>query len=146
MRTSQPISEVVPGSTRRASTSQNRIGIEPNGSSSFEQALLYALQAMRLGDFTVRLTGDQTGSAGKIADTFNDIVATTQQMAQQLEHVGNVVGREGKTRQRAKFGLLHGAWGEMETSVNALIDELLWPTDIVHAQLGVFANLPGEEA
>src|SRR5207342_1064092 len=27
-----------------------------------------------------------------------------------------------------KFGLSHGAWGEMETSVNTLIDDLLWPT------------------
>src|SRR6185436_9786240 len=45
-----------------------------------------------------------------------------------LEHVGRVVGREGKTRQRVTFGLSSGAWGEMEGSVNTLIDDLLWPT------------------
>ncbi len=45
------------------------------------------------------------GIAGKIADTFNEIVAANQRMAQQLERVGQVVGREGKTRQRVKFGL-----------------------------------------
>jgi hypothetical protein len=33
--------------------------------------LLRALQAVRDGDFTVRLPGDQTGIAGKVADTFN---------------------------------------------------------------------------
>ena len=35
---------------------------------------------------------------------------------------------EGKTRQRVKFGRSSGAWGEMESSVNTLIDDLLWPT------------------
>ena len=49
-------------------------------------------------------------------------------MAQQLERVGQAVGREGRTRQRVKFGASGGAWGEMETSVNTLIDDLLWPT------------------
>src|SRR4029079_2727598 len=90
--------------------------------------LLSALQSMRVGDFSVRMAGSEVGILGKIADTFNEIVATNERMAQQLERVGHVVGREGKRRQRVKFGLSHGAWGEMETSVNTLIDDLLWPT------------------
>ena len=94
-------------------------------------ALLAAMQAMRSGDFSVRLAGDQTGLAGKIADTFNEIVAANERMAQQLEQVGQVVGREGKTRTRVRFGLVAGAWGDMETSVNTLIDDLLWPTTAV---------------
>jgi len=93
--------------------------------------MLHALQAVRVGDFSVRLPGDRTGLTGKIADTFNEIVAANECMAQQLEHVGQVVGREGKTRQRVKFALSHGAWGEMEGSVNTLIDDLLWPTTAV---------------
>src|SRR5262245_27719308 len=66
--------------------------------------LLDALQAMRSGDFSVRLPRDQTGLAGKIADTFNDIIASNERMAQQLEQVGQVVGRDGRTRKRVKFG------------------------------------------
>src|SRR5713226_7801165 len=93
--------------------------------------MLQALQAVRVGDFSARLPGDGTGLAGKIADTFNEIVAANERMAQQLEYVGQVVGREGKTRQRVKFGLQSGAWGEMESSVNTLIDDLLWPTSAV---------------
>src|SRR5256886_7958859 len=92
------------------------------------QELLHALQAMRSGDFSVRMTGDHLGIEGKIADTFNEIVAANQRMAQQLERVGQVVGREGKTRQRVKFGLASGSWADMEGSVNTLIDDLLWPT------------------
>ncbi|QIO35621.1 HAMP domain-containing protein [Bradyrhizobium sp. 1(2017)] len=90
--------------------------------------LLLALQAMRSGDFSVRMSGDYLGIDGKIADTFNEIIAANQRMAQQLELVGQVVGREGKTRQRVKFGLASGSWADMEGSVNTLIDDLLWPT------------------
>jgi len=99
-----------------------------NGKSDPQQDLLHALQAMRSGDFSVRMTGDHLGIEGKIADTFNEIVAANQRMAQQLERVGQVVGREGKTRQRVKFDLASGSWADMEGSVNTLIDDLLWPT------------------
>src|SRR5205807_8790702 len=88
--------------------------------------LLHALQAMRVGDFSVRMAGNQLGIAGKIADTFNEIVAENERMANQLERVGQVVGREGKTRQRVRLGLSGGSWGDMESSVNTLIDDLLW--------------------
>jgi HAMP domain-containing protein/CheY-like chemotaxis protein/signal transduction histidine kinase len=90
--------------------------------------LLRALLAMRGGDFSVRMATDLHGIDGKIADAFNDIVAANERMAQQLERVGQVVGREGKTKQRVRFNLASGAWGEMESSVNTLIDDLLWPT------------------
>ncbi len=90
--------------------------------------LLRVLQAMRIGDFSVRMSSDATGLIGKIADTFNEIVSTNQRIAERLEHIGQVVGKEGRTRQRLRLGLAAGSWGEMENSVNALIDDLLWPT------------------
>src|SRR3954451_17346279 len=102
-----------------------------NGDGFDERQLLHALQAERFGDFSVRLPVDGTGLAGKVADAFNEIVGANQRMAQQLDHVGQVRGREGKTRQRVKLSLAHGAWGDMETSVNTLIDDLLWPTTAV---------------
>ncbi|MBV9549274.1 MAG: HAMP domain-containing protein, partial [Alphaproteobacteria bacterium] len=102
--------------------------------------LLTALQAMQAGDFSVRLPGSQTGIVGKIADTFNEIVSTNELMAKQLERVGEVVGKEGKTRQRVKLGSSKGAWGEMETSVNTLIDDLLWPTAEVTRAIAAVAK------
>ena len=107
-----------------------------NGSRSAENVelselreLLSALQAMKIGNFSVRLPGDRTGVMGKIADAFNEIVADNQRMAIELERVGQAVGRDGKTRQRVKFSNHAGAWSEMETSVNTLVDDLLWPTN-----------------
>src|SRR5665213_2457277 len=35
--------------------------------------MLKALQAVRVGDFSVRLPADQAGISGKIADAFNEI-------------------------------------------------------------------------
>jgi len=102
--------------------------------------LLHALQAMRVGDFSVRMAGDRTGIMGKVADTFNEIVAANERIAGQLERVGQVVGREGKTRQRVRFGLSEGAWGEMESSVNTLIDDLLWPTTEVTRAIAAVAQ------
>ncbi|WP_366512419.1 HAMP domain-containing protein [Hyphomicrobium sp.] len=90
--------------------------------------MLFALRAMREGDFSVRLPGDWPDLWGRAADTFNDIVATNQRMAQQFDQVGQVVGREGMTKQRVRIGSTAGSWGEMETSINSLIDDLLWPT------------------
>src|SRR6201986_4460693 len=114
------------GSKKAAANGHAGAGPELN-----QHELLNALHAMQAGDFSVRLPGHQTGVAGKICDAFNTIVAANQRIAQQLEHVGEVVGHEGKTRTRVRFGLSDGAWADMEGSVNALIDDLLWPTTAV---------------
>ncbi len=103
-------------------------GVDLEDPTGAMRSLLHALQAMRVGDFSVRLPRDQVGLAGKIADTFNDIVAANERMAQQLEQVGEVVGRQGKTRKRVRLGVPSGSWAEMESSINTLIDDLLWPT------------------
>ncbi|HEY3696246.1 HAMP domain-containing protein, partial [Phenylobacterium sp.] len=102
--------------------------------------LLEALQAMRVGDFSVRLPSHLDGEAGRIADAFNDIVSANARMAQQLDRVGEVVGREGKTRTRVRFGLSSGAWGDMEDSVNTLINDLVWPTTQVTRTISAVAR------
>jgi len=102
--------------------------------------VLAALQTMRNGDFSVRLPGSWTGLSGKIADTFNDIVAANQQMAQELNRVGQVVGKEGRTRERLKFHEARGAWGQMEASVNTLVEDLLRPTTEVTRAIAAVAQ------
>ena len=105
MSPSESLTEIVPDSLpSNPPLFENGDGaVEPKGhgngnlEGSFDQhALLHALQAVRFGEFSVRLPGDLTGLSGKIADTFNEIVAANERMAHQLEHVGNVVGREAR--------------------------------------------------
>ncbi len=102
--------------------------------------ILASLQSMRDGDFTVRLPGTWVGMAGKVADTFNEIVAANQHMAQELKRVGHVVGKQGKTRERTRFHESRGAWGEMEVSVNTLVEDLLRPTAEVTRAIAAVAQ------
>ncbi|HSY07260.1 MAG TPA: response regulator [Steroidobacteraceae bacterium] len=116
----------------RKSPGTPRGGANGNGAADNSQVdlrkLLRALQAVRDGDFSVRMAGDQVGLAGKVADTFNEIVDSNQKLALELEHAGQIVGKDGRTRHRMRSEKRSGAWGAMEASVNTLIDDLLWPT------------------
>ncbi len=102
--------------------------------------LLRSLQAVRDGDFSVRLPSDRTGIAGKIADTFNEIVASNQRMAREIDRAGQMVGKDGKTRHRVTIDRRSGSWGEMEKSINTLIDDLLWPTSEVTRTITAIAK------
>src|SRR3984885_11594537 len=102
--------------------------------------ILGALQTMRDGDFSVRLPGYWTGLHGKIADTFNEIVAANQQMARELTRVGQAVGKEGRTSERARFHQSRGSWGEMEVSINTLTEDLLRPTTEVTRAIAAVAQ------
>src|SRR5215218_8121648 len=104
------------------------------------QELMRALEAVRGGDFSVRLPSGQDGLVGKIAVLFNEIVGANQNMAQQLERIGKSVGEQGRTRQRIKFGISTASWGEMESSVNTLIDDLVWPTTEVTRVISAVAQ------
>ena len=108
-RTATPSAEkVAPPVVTAAIASEEKP--HPNGKHPSElSAFLFALQAMRAGDFSVRMSGDYEGIAGKIADTFNDIVAANERMSKELDRAGEIVGREGKTRHRVKIGLSSGS-------------------------------------
>src|SRR3989440_10558401 len=99
---------------RRRRKSNGRLGTETK--SLDQRKLLRALQSVRDGDFSVRLASDQTGLAGKVADTFNEIVSSNQRLARELERAGQIVGKDGKTRHRVSSDRRAGAWGAMETS------------------------------
>ncbi len=102
--------------------------------------LLSVLQTVRDGDFSVRMPGHLTGIGGKIADTLNEIIDTNRRITEELVRVGQVVGKEGHTKQRVRFGRASGSWGQMETSVNMLIDDLLWPTTQVTGAISAVAK------
>jgi len=104
------------------------------------EMILASLQRMHEGDFSVRLPGSWVGLRGKIADTFNDIVAANEQMANELARVGQAVGKEGRIRERTRLRGDKGAWGEMETSINTLVDDLLRPTTEVTRAIAAVAQ------
>jgi HAMP domain-containing protein len=114
-------------------------GSEPPGS-EYLAAILESLQTMKDGDFSVRLPVSWTGLPGKIADNFNEIVSANQQMARELNRVGQSIGKEGKTRERIRVQHRRGAWDEMEVSVNILVEDLLRPTTEVTMAIAAVAQ------
>jgi len=130
-----------PGEAPKTNVKSNgQAGTRNHGAPADLSVILGALQTMRDGDFSVRLPGAWTGVEGKIADTFNSIVAANQQMAQELRRVGHVVGKEGRTRERTRFHESKGSWGEMEVSVNTLVEDLLRPTAEVTRAIAAVAQ------
>src|SRR6476620_8905529 len=65
--------------------------------------LLKTLIAFKKGDFSVRLPVTEVGIAGKIADTLNEIFELNDNLANELDRISNVVGKEGKITQRASL-------------------------------------------
>ena len=102
--------------------------------------ILQCLQTMKNGDFSVRLPVSWTGLLGKIADNFNEIVSTNEQMAFELRRVGQAVGKEGKTRERIRVEQRRGAWDDMSVSVNTLVEDLLRPTTEVTRAIAAVAQ------
>src|ERR1700746_991892 len=90
--------------------------------------LLKTLIAFRDGDFSARLPVDQTGVAGKIADTLNEIFKLNERMANEFARISSAVGKEGKINQRTTLGSASGRWAECLDSVNGLIGDLVQPS------------------
>ena len=122
------------GSAAKRSSTNGSSAMVADAASVDLAAILAGLHSVRNGDFSVRLPGSWTGLPGKIADSFNEIVSANQQMARELKRIGQNVGKEGRTKERARFHESRGAWGEMEGSVNTLVEDLLRPTaEVTHA-------------
>src|SRR5215467_7279038 len=83
--------------------------------------LLKTLMAVKKGDFSVRMPEAQTGIAGKIADTLNEIIETNERLADELQRMSVVVGKEGKITQRASIGNVNGLWAKKIDSLNSMI-------------------------
>src|SRR5260370_24772027 len=99
-----------------------------NGNELDAKQLLAALMAFKRGDFTVRLPDDWIGVGGKIADAFNDVIGTNQRMTEELERIGRVVGKEGRTPQGASLGDVWHYSAHAIRSVNPLLQDLLNPS------------------
>ena len=102
--------------------------------------LLAALMQLRRGDGSVRLPLHWDGLSGKVADVFNDLVEQNAAMAAELGRLRQVVGKEGKLKQRAVLPEMRGFWGASVDSINALIDDLVHPTSEVARVIGAVAQ------
>src|SRR3954466_865315 len=90
--------------------------------------LLEALQAVKGGDFSVRLPESKNGVLSQIYKAFNEVVNLNQHEAEEIVRVGRLVGREGRMTERAHLKNAAGSWAQSIDSINVLIEDLARPT------------------
>src|SRR5881275_2414777 len=116
-------------------------GARFNGDNQVElKQLLNALIAFKRGSFSVRLPADWTGLAGKVADTFNEVIAINERMSRELERIGRVVGKEGRIGQRISLGVVSEGWADSIGCINTLIGDLVHPTSEMARVIGAVAK------
>ncbi|RJG17743.1 response regulator [Massilia cavernae] len=105
-----------------------------------QAAVLRALDALREGDFSVRLPAEWPGIDGKIAEALNDIALGQEKLAAEIERVSNTVGIEGKLGSRLVFDKVGGAWGREVRSINSMLDNLVQPVREAGRVIGAVAR------
>src|SRR5258708_2092242 len=105
-----------------------------------DREILRALRALRKGDFRHRISPDRHGVEGEIAETFNDIVETSEFMVREFARIRDQVGREGQTDQRIRMPAANGSWANCVDSVNALIGDLVRPTSEIARVMAAVAK------
>ncbi|MDB5802076.1 MAG: sensory histidine kinase [Rhodocyclales bacterium] len=102
--------------------------------------MLTALTALRRGDAKARLPDGAAGLFGKVAEVFNELVEQNASMADELARLSQVVGKEGKLKQRASLPGARGFWAASVDNINSLIDDLVHPTSEVARVIGAVAQ------
>ncbi len=127
-------------SSKRPSKAQRAAQSNGSPESIFAEELLKALTAFRSGDFSTRLQSNWTGLDGKIADIFNDVLEMSERRAREAARVCNVVGKEGRLRQRMSTTGMSGGWADEIDALNTLMDDLVRPTTEVARTIGAVAK------
>ncbi len=105
-----------------------------------EKQLLSVLLAVNKGDFSARMPVDATGIAGKIYDALNEVIDKNERLAAELARISKVVGKQGKTSQRAHLANATGKWADCVEAVNDLVVDLVQPTTEVARVIGAVAK------
>ncbi|MBI2105097.1 MAG: HAMP domain-containing protein, partial [Candidatus Omnitrophica bacterium] len=106
-----------------------RSRIPPSPDDLFQ--LLTTIQAVKRGDFSVRFPAGDGSVVGRIGRTLNDIVDMNERLADELARVSQIVGQEGRMNERVAIGPVRGGWATSVNAVNALIGDLVQPTNEV---------------
>ena len=102
--------------------------------------LLHALQAMRVGDFSVRMPATRSASPARSPTPSTKSSPPTSAWRSSSNGSARWSAAKARPASALTSALSDGAWGEMEASVNTLIDDLLWPTTEVTRAIAAVAK------
>ncbi len=93
-----------------------------------DELLIQALDALRQGDFGVRLPANLPGREGRIAGLLNAVIEKQSRLAQEIGGLARIVGHEGQLAHRASLPDASGCWAGMIDDLNQAVDGLVQPT------------------
>jgi len=89
--------------------------------------VLYALDAFKKGDVSVRLTKQNDDIFAEIAEAYNSMVEMIGGVGGEVSRISKVVGVEGNLKARASADGAAGFWRDMLTNINGLVDSIAVP-------------------
>ncbi len=101
------------------------LSTEPTYSEAQLQPLLEALEAMKAGDFTVRMPETKNGVLSRICSAFNEVATLNEHEAEEIVRVGRLVGREGRMTERATLKNAQGSWATAGKHRRAIVDSIV---------------------
>ena len=89
--------------------------------------VLYALDAFKRGDVSVRLSKQNDDIFADIADAYNSMVTMIGGVGGEVSRISKVAGVEGNLTARASIAGAEGFWRDMLQNINGLVDSIAVP-------------------
>ncbi len=89
--------------------------------------VLYALDAFKKGDVSVRLTKQDDDIFAEIAEAYNSMVEMIGGVGGEVSRISKVAGVEGNLKARASAESASGFWKDMINNINGLVDSIAVP-------------------
>ena len=89
--------------------------------------VLYALDAFKKGDVSVRLTKQNDDIFAEIAEAYNSMVEMIGGVGGEVSRISKVAGVEGNLKARASADGAAGFWRDMINNINGLVDSIAVP-------------------
>jgi HAMP domain-containing protein/signal transduction histidine kinase/CheY-like chemotaxis protein len=102
--------------------------------------LLNVLNAVKNGNFDLKMPIDKIGVNGKICDAVNDIIALNKKLITEFNRAHKNVGRQGKLNERIVIPEAQGDWRTGIEAVNNLIGDLTYPIQEIDRVISAVAK------
>ena len=89
--------------------------------------LIFALEAFREGDISVRLSKERNDKFADLAEAYNTMVEMIGGVSTEVSRISRVGGIEGNLDARAEFKASTGVWRDMIDNINILIEAIAKP-------------------
>ncbi|WP_082773772.1 methyl-accepting chemotaxis protein [Hymenobacter sp. PAMC 26628] len=114
--------------TRKRGSSRGSVDTQDPGYVNDQlNRVLYALDAFKKGDVSVRLTKQNDDIFSEIAEAYNSMVAMIGGVGGEVSRISKVAGVEGNLKARASADGASGFWRDMINNINGLVDSIAVP-------------------